>query len=93
MVTTLNLRTNIPPNREVHLTVPGDVPLGPADIVVVIASQEKRPLHTLGDLLASEFCGMWSDRNDLEDSVEYAHRLRREAWSRPARRSCWTPMY
>ena len=84
MVTTLNLRTNIPLSREVHLTLPGDIPPGPADIVVVIASQNMRPLRTLGDLLTSEFCGMWSDRNDLGDSVEYARQLRRGAWSRPA---------
>ena len=33
---------------------------------------------TIGDLLRSEAVGMWADRDDIGDSVEYAHRLREE---------------
>ncbi len=84
MVTTLNLTTEIPSNRELHITLPGDVPTGPADIVIVVASQNPPAVRTLGDLLNSEFFGMWRDRDDVGDSVEYARRLRTEAWSRPA---------
>ena len=84
MITTLNLTTEVPPNRELHITLPNDVPTGPADIVIVVAPQHPPAAHTFGDLLNSEFFGMWRDRADIGDSAEYARRLRAEAWSRPA---------
>jgi hypothetical protein len=40
---------------------------------------------TFGDLLSSEFFGMWRDRADIEDSLKFARRLRSEAWNEPAR--------
>jgi hypothetical protein len=84
MVKTINLTTEVPPNREVHITLPTDVPLGPAEIVIVVASRAAASARTLGDLLRSEFFGMWRDRPDIGDSVEFARRLRAEAWSRAA---------
>ena len=30
MVKTINLNAEIPPNREIHITLPPDVPVGPA---------------------------------------------------------------
>jgi hypothetical protein len=84
MVKTINLSTEVPPNREVRITLPTDVPLGPADIVVVIASRAAASTRTLGDLLRSEFFGMWRSRPDIGDSAEFARRLRAEAWSRAA---------
>lgn len=38
------------------------------------------PVMTLGDLLKSDVVGMWRDRDDLGDSVEFARKLRDEAW-------------
>ena len=84
MITTLNLTTEVPLNRELRITLPGDVPAGPAEIVIIVAPQHRPAPHTLGDLLNSEFFGMWRDRDDIADSVEYARRLRAEAWSQPA---------
>jgi hypothetical protein len=34
---------------------------------------------TARDLLESKIIGLWADRDDIEDSVEYARRLRRQA--------------
>ena len=34
---------------------------------------------TAGDLLQSELVGLWSDRTDIEDSVEFARQLRQQA--------------
>ncbi len=82
MVKTINFTADVPPNREVHITLPADVPTGPAEIVVVIASPAAPAVRTLGDLIRSEFFGMWRDRDDLGDSAEFARRLRAEAWSR-----------
>ena len=84
MVKTINITADVPPNREVRLTLPADVPVGPAEIVVVVASRAVAPARTLGDLARSEFFGMWRDRPDLEDSIAFARRLRAEAWSRAA---------
>ncbi|MEK7784335.1 MAG: hypothetical protein AAB658_02770 [Chloroflexota bacterium] len=84
MVKTVSLTADVPPNREVRITLPVDVPIGPAEIVVVVASRANKVANTLGDLLHSEFFGMWKDRADIEDSAEFARRLRAEAWSRPA---------
>ena len=40
----------------------------------------KPKIRTFGDLLKSEFVGMWADRTDIVDRVEYAQKLREEAW-------------
>jgi len=82
MVRTINLVADVPPSRELHITLPADVPPGRADIVIVVASHAAAVGHTLGDLGRSEFFGMWRDRADIDDSVEFARRLRVHAWSR-----------
>jgi hypothetical protein len=84
MVKTINFTTDVPPNREVLITLPDDVPSGPADIVVVVAPRTTEKRNTLGDLLNSEFFGMWRDRTDITDSADFARRLRAEAWDRSA---------
>jgi hypothetical protein len=80
MVKTITLAANIPADREISITLPSDIPLGPADIVVVVASRAATKGHTLGDLLKSEFVGMWQDRDDIEDSAAFARHLRETAW-------------
>jgi len=37
---------------------------------------------TAGDLLASDLIGMWADRSDIGDSVEFARKLREAAQHR-----------
>ncbi len=81
MVKTFTLEINIPADHEISITLPSDVPLGPADIVVV-APRAATEGHTLGELLKSEFLGMWQDRDDIEDSVSFARHLRETAWHR-----------
>jgi hypothetical protein len=36
----------------------------------------------LAALQANGFIGMWADRDDIGDSVEYARKLRERAWTR-----------
>ncbi len=85
MTRTLQLRTRIPENREVVIHVPQDVPSGDAELVVKITSGPPSRQSTLGDLERSEFFGMWRDREDIQDSLEYARGLRKTAWSRSGR--------
>jgi hypothetical protein len=84
MVKTVILNTEIPANRELRITLPADMPTGSAAIVVTVSLPGPSTRSTFGDLLESEFFGMWRDRADIEDSLEFAQTLRREGWNRPA---------
>ena len=82
MFKTMNLHAEIPANHELHITLPSDVPTGPADVVVVISTSNQEKTRTLKDLADSEFIGMWKDRPDIDDG--FAQRLRSEGWKRSA---------
>jgi hypothetical protein len=82
MVKTVNLSTDIPPNHELHITLPADIPSGPADILLVVSSPVPRGASTLGELADSEFFGIWRDRPDITDSAQFAHDLRSKGWER-----------
>jgi hypothetical protein len=82
VVKTVNITTDIPASRELRITLPPDVPLGPSDIVVVVSSPGVANGRTLGDFADSEFFGMWRDRSDITDSVHFARGLRSEGWKR-----------
>ena len=82
MFKTVNLHAEIPANHELHITLPSDVPTGPADVVLVISTSDQEKTRTLKDLADSEFIGMWSDRPDAGDDL--ARRLRSEGWKRSA---------
>jgi hypothetical protein len=84
VVRTVNLNADIPPNRELRITLPSDVPVGPAEIVLVVSSPDRVSGRTLGDFKNSEFFGMWRDRSDITDSVQFARGLRSEGWRRSA---------
>ena len=82
MSTTITLTANVPPNHQLTITLPDEIPTGPAEIVVVIASQQPAPVGSLAELAESEFFGLWRDRDDVADSADYARALREKAWSR-----------
>jgi hypothetical protein len=76
MLKTITITMEITPDRELHLTLPDDTPLGPMEIVVVVASATSHMGQTFGDLFNSEFFGMWRDRDNIADSVAFARQLR-----------------
>jgi len=87
MTRTVQIDAEIPTNREILIRLPEDIPTGAARIVLAVTSEEplkvrKRRSHTLGDLLNSEFFGMWKDRDDITDSADFAHDLRAGSWQR-----------
>lgn len=82
MTRTINIHADVPPNRTVQIELPADVPVGPAEIEVTVRSDSEARIRTFGDFLHSEYFGMWRDRDDIGDSVEYARRLREQAWKR-----------
>jgi hypothetical protein len=67
----------VPPERwgEV-LTFLRSLQSGPQD------SMSAKPILTGGDLLNSGLIGMWADRTDIGDSLEFARRLREQAQTR-----------
>lgn len=73
------LQTEVPSTRQITLTLPEEVPVGPVDLEIHITSPTSRlpGPGTLGSLLASPLCGIWADRTDIGDSIAYARRLRR----------------
>lgn len=79
---TLNFHADVPPDRTVTITLPGDVPVGPADLIVSISTNGTHTVRTFGDLLKSDLFGAWAHRDDIGDSVEFARRIREEAWRR-----------
>jgi len=66
---------------ELQLEVPPNLPPGPVEVEI---RPENVPSISTEHILASEFVGMWADRNDMGDSVEYARQLRQRA-SHPRR--------
>ena len=84
MLKTLILNTEIPANRELRITLPEDVPTGSAAIIVTVSFPGPSTALTFGDLLSSEFFGMWRDRADIEDTLEFAGKLRSMGWKRSA---------
>ena len=84
-VTTLNIRSEVQADRRLEIYIPKDIPLGPAEVVVMIFPERpgaaRKPL-TAGDLLRSPLFGLWKDREDIGDSLEFARKLRTEAEQR-----------
>lgn len=70
-------------DRSLQLRIPGGSGAGPVTIEVTdVDAGPPKPIRTFGDLLDSGLFGLWADRDDIGDSVEYARRLREEAWTR-----------
>ena len=56
-----------------------------AEVIVRVESSEEKLAKkqiTAADLLASGLAGMWADRNDIGDSLEFARDIRKKAESR-----------
>lgn len=80
---TVSIKTTIPADHRLVVEVPPEIPSGPAEVVVTaLAPGEAGGVWTLGDLLASGLVGLWGDRRDIEDSMEFARVLRKAAEGR-----------
>ena len=80
---TIACKVVIPIDRQLKITIPEDVPPGPAEVVIVIVPEAMAEKGgTAGDLLRSPLFGLWKDRIDIGDSIEYARKLRAKAEQR-----------
>jgi len=82
MATTFSLTAEIPSDRRLRIDLPKEVPPGRAEITLTVTPPEDDEGPTLGDLRDSKFFGMWANRTDITDSVDFARQLRRRAWDR-----------
>jgi hypothetical protein len=72
----ITLKGLITEDGHLEVEVPEDFPHGPVEVEI---RQPEIQGVSLGDLLNSDLVGMWEDRTDVEDSVEFARNLRRRA--------------
>jgi len=76
------MHTKISKSRQFRLKVPARVPVGKARIVMFIYPESKNShvnRSTGKDFLESKLCGLWKDRKDIKDPLEYAKVLRKRA--------------
>jgi hypothetical protein len=66
----------ITPEGKLEVDLPQDMPSGPVEIEIRQADLQG---ITLGQLLDSGLVGLWADREDIGDSVDFARKLRRRA--------------
>ena len=66
----------ITPDGQLQIDLPSDLTPGPVE--VEIRQPDVRGI-SLGEILDSDLVGMWAERSDIGDSVEYARELRRRA--------------
>lgn len=86
MTDTLHISTTITQDGEIHIA---DLPVRRGQTVelsvrVVQDQDADATMLTAQQLLVSGLIGLWSDREDIGDSVEYARQLRTQAQQRGA---------
>lgn len=70
------LRGVVTSDGKLEIDLPPDLPVGPVEVEI---RSQKMDGVTLGELLQSGLVGIWEDRSDIDDSVEFARQLRRRA--------------
>ena len=53
------------------------------EVLLLFTPPSKRPRLTAKQLLNSELVGLWKDRTDITDNLDYARQLREQAQKRP----------
>lgn len=84
MSKTLTLHGEIRPDHTLTVTLPDDLPVGPAKITVTVEAEDSSMIRTLGELANSDFFGMFADRDDLPKTNEEFREWRRKLWERPS---------
>lgn len=64
----------VTPDHQVTLRLPEDFPPDQAQVTVVTSTSSAKA-SPFGELLESEFLGMWAEREDIIDSAAYAVEL------------------
>jgi len=95
MAHTIRFDARIGKSRKVEVTLPPDVPLGDAEVTLVVVPKKERvrarkeaatneEFRPIQELIDTGAAGIWAGRKDIADGAEYARELRRRAWKRSA---------
>ena len=82
---TIVLKGIITEDGQLQVNVPANLPPGPVEVEIRAEAPAVQGV-TLGELLNSGLVGLWKDREDITDSVEFARELRKRA---SRRKSTW----
>jgi len=67
MVKTVNVTIEVTPDHEVRISLPDDVPVGPAQITLIVVPTGGSAVHTVGELADLPFWEIWRDRDIADD--------------------------
>ncbi len=79
MTRTISMQVDVPPDHRLLIPVPKNIPVGPAQVIIIIGLDRKRPAGTATEMVSSPLFGLWARRNDIDDSLAYARQLRVQA--------------
>ena len=82
MTHSITTTSEVKADHTLTVKVPSDFPPGPVQVTVTADSSSEGHIRTFGDLLDSEFFGMWADRDDLPKTNEEFAEWRRKIWER-----------
>lgn len=77
---TIIIKGVITDDGRLQVEIPPDLPPGPVEVEIRPEVPKVKGV-TLGELLESGLVGLWKDRDDITDSVEFARSLRRSVYS------------
>lgn len=79
MTRTISIQVDVPLDRRLLIPVPQDVPVGPAQVIIITRLDQKVPAGTATEMISSPLFGLWARRDDIGDSLAYARQLRAQA--------------
>ncbi len=86
MTIAVRRKTVVQPGGVIEIRSSDLTPGASAEVIVLLDAPETILTHrhtmTATDLLESDLVGLWEDREDIGDSVEFARHLRRQAEQR-----------
>lgn len=76
------LKGTITKNRRLELVVPRSLPPGDVEVIVLRAEPAERPRARRVGAQPHPAAGIWADREDISDTVEFVSRIRRRLETR-----------
>jgi len=61
----ISMQVDVPPDRRLFISVPQDVPVGPAQVIIIRLDQAP-PAGTAAEMVSSPLFGLWAGRDDIE---------------------------
>jgi len=84
MTLAIRTKTIVQPGGRVEVGSPELTPGASAEVIVLVDAPAPQRVMTAASLLDSGLAGLWEDRTEITDSVEFARQLRRQAERREA---------